>query len=164
TLLGELLGRADLRELLDAEVVAETERRLQWLTDDRRPRDAEDAAEVLRMLGDLSTVEATERGIATDWLPELEVTKRAIRVRVAAAIEQLQGLPLPASAWERLILPARVADYTPAYLDELCAAGEVVWAGAGTIGGDDGWVALAFADTAPLLLPAPTDSLATTPV
>ena len=36
TLLGELLGRVDLRELLDPAVVAETERQLQWLTDERR--------------------------------------------------------------------------------------------------------------------------------
>src|SRR5262249_23510641 len=53
TLLGELLGRVDLRELLDPEVVAETERRLQWLVTDHPPRDAEDAVEVLRRLGDL---------------------------------------------------------------------------------------------------------------
>ena len=41
------------------------------------------------------------------------------------------------------MLPARVADYTPAYLDELCASGEVVWAGSGSIAGGDGWVAFA---------------------
>src|SRR2546430_4195178 len=82
-LLGELLGRADLRELLDAEVVSETERRLQWLTEDKRPRDAEDAAEILRILGDLSTVEAAERGVPEEWLVELEAAKRAIRIRVA---------------------------------------------------------------------------------
>src|ERR1051325_1851624 len=41
TLLGELLGRVDLRELLDPEVVGETEAQLQWLTEQRRPRDAE---------------------------------------------------------------------------------------------------------------------------
>src|SRR5205807_4705080 len=72
-----------LRELLDPAVVAETERRLQWLTEDKRPRDMEDAVELLRMLGDLSTVEAAERGIAAEWLVELEAAKRAIRVRVA---------------------------------------------------------------------------------
>jgi ATP-dependent Lhr-like helicase len=307
TLLGELLGRVDLRELLDPAVVTETERRLQWLTEDKRPRDAEDAVELLRMLGDLSTVEAAERGIPEEWLVELEATKRAIQVRVAgqerwlgiedagryrdalgvalpvglaaafvepgpdpladiigryarthgpflaatcaarfglgvavveqalrrlaatgrvsageftpagagtewcdsevlrllrrrslaalrkeiepvppaalarflpawhhvgssargveavaSAIEQLQGLALPASALERLILPARVADYSPAYLDELCASGEVLWAGGGTIAGGDGWVTLAFADNAPLLLPGPADTLAMT--
>ncbi len=309
TLLGELLGRADLRELLDPAVVAETERRLQWLTEDKQPRDAEDAAELLRIIGDLSTVEAAERGVPEEWLIELEAAKRAIRVRVAgqerwlgiedagryrdalgvalpvglaaafmepgpdpladvigryarthgpfaavtcaarfglgvavveqalrrlaatgrvsageftpagagtewcdaevlrllrrrslaalrkeiepvppvalarflpawhhvgssargveavaAAVEQLQGLALPASALERLILPARVADYSPAYLDELCASGEVLWAGGGTIAGGDGWVTLAFADNAPLLLPAPTDTLTLAPL
>ncbi|GIH13723.1 ATP-dependent helicase [Rugosimonospora africana] len=309
TLLGELLGRVDLRELLDPEVVVETERRLQWLTDDRRPRDAEDAAEILRLLGDLSTVEARERCVDPAWLEELERARRAIRVRIAgqerwlavedagrvrdafgvalpvglaaafvepgpdplgdlvaryartrgpfaaatcaarfglgvfvveqalrrlaaagrvtsgeftpagagtewcdtqvlrmlrrrslaalrkeiepvppaalarflpawqhvgssargveataAAIESLQGLAVPASALERLVLPARVANYSPAYLDELCASGEVVWSGAGAIAGGDGWVSLAFADAAPLLLPEPAQTLTMTPV
>ncbi|MGA8115169.1 MAG: ATP-dependent helicase, partial [Actinocatenispora sp.] len=298
TLLAELLGAAELRELLDPEVVAETERRLQWLTPDRRARDAEDAAEILRLVGDLSTAEAAERGIAADWLTELTAAHRAIVVRiagadrflaiedagrvrdalgaalpvgvpeaftepvadplgdlvlryarshgpfhpsscaarlglgvavveetlrrlrsggalvtgeftpggvgtewcdaevlrilrrrslaalrreiepsppsalarflprwqrigegnrgvdaVAGAIEQLAGLALPASALERLVLPARVADYTPAYLDQLCASGEVVWAGAGALPSSDGYLTLAFADTADLLLP-----------
>lgn len=42
-------------------------------------------------------------------------------------IEQLEGLELPAQAWEREILPRRVADYDPAWLDELCLSGEVAW-------------------------------------
>ncbi|SCL30758.1 hypothetical protein GA0070616_4137 [Micromonospora nigra] len=83
---------------------------------------------------------------------------------VAAAVEQLQGVTVPASALERLVLPARVADYSPAQLDELCASGEVLWAGAGAISGGDGWVALAYADVAPLLLPPPDDALTRTPV
>jgi ATP-dependent Lhr-like helicase len=82
---------------------------------------------------------------------------------VVAAIEQLQGVAIPASAWERLVLPARVADYSPAYLDEVCASGEVVWAGAGASSGGDGWVMLAFADEAPLLLPEPAPALVLTP-
>ena len=44
-----------------------------------------------------------------------------------AVIEQLQGVELPASAWERDVLPARVADYDPAWLDQLCLSGEVAW-------------------------------------
>ncbi len=71
------------------------------------------------------------------------------------AVEQLQGAPVPASALEKLVLPARVTDYSPAMLDELTAAGEVVWAGAGALAGKDGWVSLLLADTAPLLLPPP---------
>ncbi len=77
------------------------------------------------------------------------------------AVEQLQGVPVPATALERLVLPARVADYSPAMLDELCASGEVLWAGVGTLPGNDGWVALHLADTAELTLP-PLDGDATT--
>ncbi|HEX2774130.1 MAG TPA: DEAD/DEAH box helicase, partial [Micromonosporaceae bacterium] len=308
-LLGELLGRVDLRELLDPAVVAETERQLQWLTDERRPRDAEDVVELLRLLGDLSDAELSARGADLEWLRDLQAAKRVLRVRiagedrwigvedagrvrdalgvalpvgvahaylepvadpvgdlvaryarthgpfaaatcaarfglgvfvveqalrrlagtgravsgefspdatgtqwcdaevlrllrrrslaalrreiepvppralatflprwqqvgstargveaVAAAVEQLQGLALPASALERLVLPARVADYSPAYFDELCSSGEVVWAGSGGIGGGDGWITLAYADAAPLLLPPVDEGLALTPL
>ena len=71
---------------------------------------------------------------------------------VAAVVEQLAGVPIPASAWESLILPARVSDYVPAMLDELTATGEVVWSGHGSLPGRDGWVALHPADTLPLTL------------
>ncbi|MEV8506550.1 ATP-dependent helicase [Actinoplanes sp. NPDC051475] len=309
TLLGELLGRVDLRELLDPTVVTESESQLQWLTTQRTPRDAEDAAELLRLLGDLSPEELTARSVDLAWMDELVASRRAIRVRiagedrwigvedagryrdalgvalpvgvaeaylepvndplgdlvarwarthgpfaaatcaarfglgvfvveqalkrlsatgrvvsgefspggagtewcdaevlrllrrrslaalrreiepvpprvlaaflprwhqiggnargidaVAAAVEQLQGVAAPASAWERLILPARVADYAPPQLDELCAGGEVLWAGSGSIAGGDGWVTLAYADSAPLLLPPPDDELPLTPL
>ncbi|WP_405140355.1 ATP-dependent helicase [Sphaerisporangium sp. NBC_01403] len=73
------------------------------------------------------------------------------------AIEQLQGAAVPASALETLILPSRVPGYEPSLLDELTASGEVVWAGQGSLPGGDGWVALFFADTAPLLLPPPAE-------
>jgi len=49
-------------------------------------------------------------------------------------------------------------------LDQLCSAGEVVWAGAGALAGGDGWVALGFADTAPLILPPTTTDIARTPL
>ncbi len=301
TLLGELLGRVELRELLDPAVVQASSARLRWA--DRRVRDAEDAVEVLRQLGDLSEVELAELGVAPDWLTDLARAMRVLLVRiagepryivaddagryrdalgvalppglpaafaeptadplldliwrysrthgpfraedcaarfglgvaivdhtlrrlaasgrvvsgeftaasdgghvewcdaevlrllrrrslaalrkeiepvppetlgrflpvwqhigrsqgidgVAAAIEQLQGVPVPASALERLVLPARVTDYSPSFLDELCSTGEVVWCGAGSIPGGDGWVSLAFADSAELLLPPPVD-------
>src|SRR3954470_2889561 len=54
-LLAELLGRAELRELLDPEVLVEVEAELQRLAPDRRARDAEGVADLLRMLGPLST-------------------------------------------------------------------------------------------------------------
>lgn len=300
-LLAELLGQAELRELLDADVLTELERELQWLTEDRRIKDAEGVADLLRVLGPLTDAELAERGAHADWAPELGRARRAIRVRIAGAehwaaiedagrlrdalgtalpvgvpeaftepvkdplgdllarharthgpftssqaaarfglgtavtdgalqrlaaagrvvqgefhpsgigqewcdaavlrrlrrrslaalrhelepvppaalatflpqwqhlgsnslrgidglaraIEQLQGAPVPASALEKLILPSRVRDYSPALLDELTTTGEVVWAGAGALPGKDGWVSLYLADAAPLLVPPP---------
>jgi ATP-dependent Lhr-like helicase len=75
---------------------------------------------------------------------------------VVRAVEQLAGVPLPASAWESLILPARVRDYAPADLDELLSAGEILWQGRGALPGGDGWISLHLADSAPLTLAPPT--------
>src|SRR5690606_4946190 len=72
---------------------------------------------------------------------------------VLAVVEQLAGVPIPASAWESLILPSRVRDYSPALLDELTSSGEVIWAGHGTLPGRDGWVSMHPADLAPFTLP-----------
>ncbi|WP_460751439.1 Lhr family helicase [Myceligenerans cantabricum] len=71
-------------------------------------------------------------------------------------VEQLAGAAVPASALETLVLPSRVQDYSPALLDELTAAGEVLWCGHGRLpgsGGGDGLVSLHLADGAPLTLP-----------
>ena len=73
-------------------------------------------------------------------------------------IEQLQGVPLVASALERTMLKARLAGYRPGLLDELCASGELVWCGAGPLGSNDGWISFALADSADLLLPAPLEA------
>jgi ATP-dependent Lhr-like helicase len=299
TLLAELLGQADLRELLDEGAVATIEAELQRLTPERRARDVEGVADLLRMLGPLTTAEALERGADPHWLVDLEATRRAIRVRVAGVeqwaaiedagrlrdalgtplpvgvpeaftepvkdplgdlmaryarthgpftapdaaarfglgqavatqaltrlaaagrvvsgefrpggvgsewcdvevlrrlrrlsiarlrqeiepvepvalarflpawqhvgagglrgvdgvlrvVEQLAGAAVPASALERLVLPARVIGYTPALLDDLSTAGEVLWAGHGALPGDDGWVSLHLAETAASTLP-----------
>jgi ATP-dependent helicase Lhr and Lhr-like helicase len=303
TLLAELLGRVELRELLDPEVVAATGRQLQHLTTDRAARDAEAVADLLRLLGPLTTDEVAARAGGADvggWLEGLRAAKRALTVSfagqswwvavedigrlrdgvgvavpvgvpasftatvsdplrelvgryarthapfttddvaarfglglrvaadvlgrlaadgqlvrgdfsaeaigdqwcdadvlrmlrrrslaalraqvepvstaayarflpawhqvgsptnagldgLAAAIDQLAGVLLPASAIEPLVLAPRVRDYSPAMLDELLASGEVIWSGAGSISGADGWVAFHTADSAPLTLPA----------
>uniref|UniRef100_UPI001BDD257F DEAD/DEAH box helicase n=1 Tax=Pseudonocardia lacus TaxID=2835865 RepID=UPI001BDD257F len=330
TLLAELLGSEAIRELLDPEVLAEVEESLQRLAEDRRARDAEGAADLLRFLGDLTTEEAAARGARAEWLAELEATRRAIRVRIGGeerwlsiedagrvrdalgaalpvgvpetftepvadplgdlvlryarthgpfpaaecaqrfglgvavvtgvldrlvgagrlvrgelrpvgsptgsgvahdggleycdaevlrrlrraslarlraevepveqralgrflpawqgvraagdggrrgrmrrapgaedvlgVVEQLAGAPLPASALESLVLPARLPGYSPALLDELTAAGEVTWVGCGALAGSDGWLAVAPADVADLLLPDPEPDLAATPL
>jgi ATP-dependent helicase Lhr and Lhr-like helicase len=312
TLLAELLGQQGfgaLRELLDPETVVSLERDLQRLSDDRRARDLEGVADLLRVLGPLSTDEAVQRGATAPWLAGLEEARRAIRVRVAGeerwaavedagrlrdalgtplpmgvpdafleplrdplgdlvaryarthvpftaaslavrlglgqavvghvlgrlaasgrvvegeflpggagtewcdaevlrtlrrrslaalrkevepvppaalgrflatwqhvggrlrgvdgvlrVVEQLQGAAVPASALESLVLPARVAGYSPALLDQLCAAGEVLWAGHGSLPGSDGWVSLHLADTAALTLPDADPLAAATPL
>ncbi|MCW2605887.1 MAG: associated domain protein [Frankiales bacterium] len=302
TLLAELLGQAELRELIDPDALAEVEAEVQLLTPERRAKDLETTADLLRRLGDLTTAEATERGGSQEWLTELEQARRAIRVRVAGeerwaavedagrfqdalgtalpvgvaeaftepvadplgdlvsryarthgpfhpadparrfglgvavvetalarlsssgrvvhgdfrpggsglewcdaevlrslrrrslaklrkevepvppealarflpqwqglgtssgrgvdalvrVLEQLNGVPVPASALETLVLPSRVAGYAPSMLDELTASGEVLWAGGGSLPGNDGWVSLVLADSADLLLSPPT--------
>jgi ATP-dependent Lhr-like helicase len=46
---------------------------------------------------------------------------------VAAIVSQLEGFEAAAAAWEAEILPTRVSGYEPAWLDDLCLAGRVVW-------------------------------------
>jgi len=67
------------------------------------------------------------------------------------AIESLQGVPIPASALESEVLPARLPGYRAGDLDALCAAGEVVWLGVAPLGDRDGRVALYLTEDLPLL-------------
>jgi ATP-dependent Lhr-like helicase len=46
---------------------------------------------------------------------------------VGAILAQLEGFEAPASAWETEILPNRISEYEPAWLDEQCLAGRFVW-------------------------------------
>ncbi len=72
-------------------------------------------------------------------------------------IEQLQGLPLPMSTWEEEVLPTRVAEFEPEMLDELCAAGEVVWRGVSTgVSSRSNRVVLFLTDDSPRLAPPST--------
>jgi ATP-dependent Lhr-like helicase len=74
--------------------------------------------------------------------------------RLAEAVDQLAGLPIPASVLERDVLPARVPGYLPRMLDELGALGEVAWVGRGSLGRDDGRVALVRPGREDLLSPS----------
>jgi ATP-dependent Lhr-like helicase len=47
---------------------------------------------------------------------------------LAATLEQLEGFEVPAIAWETEVLPARLAQYDPAWLDSLCLSGRTFWA------------------------------------
>jgi ATP-dependent Lhr-like helicase len=82
-LLAELLGTEELRELLDPAAIATLELELQGLGEGRRPRDADEAADLLRRLGDLSRPEAEARGVPAGWLADLASERRALPVRVA---------------------------------------------------------------------------------
>jgi ATP-dependent Lhr-like helicase len=90
-LLGELLGQAELRELIDTRVLEALEFDLQHLSPERRARDADDVHDLLRRLGDLSPGEVAERlqdvrdrdALAADWLGALHAQRRAVSVKLA---------------------------------------------------------------------------------
>jgi ATP-dependent Lhr-like helicase len=63
-------------------------------------------------------------------------------------IEQLQGVPIPASVLEFEVLAVRVDQYQPALLDLLIGAGEVMWVGVEPLGERDGRIALYLTDHA----------------
>jgi ATP-dependent Lhr-like helicase len=73
--------------------------------------------------------------------------------RLREVLVPLQGLALPADVWERDVLPRRTGAYSPAWLDQLCASGEIVWVGAGAMGRNSGRVALYFRDDAEAIGP-----------
>ncbi len=68
--------------------------------------------------------------------------------RLREVLVPLQGVALPAEVWERDVLPRRTGAYSTTWMDQLCASGEVVWVGAGTLGRSTGRVALYFRDDA----------------
>ncbi|HWJ67128.1 MAG TPA: ATP-dependent helicase [Nocardioides sp.] len=109
-LLAELLGRAELRELLDPDVLAEVEAELQRTVPDRRARDAEGVADLVRLLGPLTRDEVAARSRddapVDDWLADLAASRRVVPVRMAhgdawAAVEDIArlrdglGVPVP---------------------------------------------------------------------
>ncbi|WP_437582672.1 ATP-dependent helicase [Paramicrobacterium sp. CJ85] len=130
TMLSELLGHVELRELLDPGVIAQTERELQRLTENRRMRGLEGAADLLRMLGPLTSVEAALRLQHPDgenateehaqaWLDELVATNRAlilpiggeqrfVSIEDASRMRDALGAPLPIGVPNAFIEP--VAD------------------------------------------------------
>ncbi|HLL20580.1 MAG TPA: DEAD/DEAH box helicase, partial [Kofleriaceae bacterium] len=85
----------------------------------------------------------------------LEQPRRGVHA-LRDAVVRLEGVALPFSELEQRILPARIADYHPRMLDELGAAGELVWVGAGSLGAKDGRVILLRRDRAVALAPEPT--------
>ncbi len=77
--------------------------------------------------------------------------------RLRDVLVTLQGLALSPEAWERDVLPRRLGAYSPAWIDELCTSGELIWVGVRSSGARSGRVALYFRDDAPVLGPPPSE-------
>jgi ATP-dependent Lhr-like helicase len=75
--------------------------------------------------------------------------------RLREVLVPLQGLALAPAVWEKDVLARRIGGYSPAWLDQLCSGGEVVWVGAGALGRSSGKVALYFRDDVSHLGPPP---------
>jgi ATP-dependent Lhr-like helicase len=61
------------------------------------------------------------------WQRVTADTRAAGPEGLAAVLELLDGFELPAGAWETDVLPARLVEYDPLWLDGLCLSGEIAW-------------------------------------
>jgi len=75
--------------------------------------------------------------------------------RLREVLTPLQGLALAPEVWERDVLPRRVGGWSPTWMDQLCASGELVWVGAGPLGRSSGKAALYFREDARWIGPPP---------
>jgi len=96
-------------------------------------------------------IEPAERRSLAVFLPSWQGVDRHAAAgagveRLRETLVPLQGLALPAELWEQSVLPRRTGAYSQSWMDQLCAAGEIVWVGAGAIGKRSGRVALYFRD------------------
>ncbi|MDQ6605798.1 MAG: DEAD/DEAH box helicase, partial [Actinomycetota bacterium] len=163
---------ADLRARygVDASaVLAELERAGELVRGELRPGGSEREwchPEVLRRLRRASLavlrkeIEPVDRRALARFLPGWQNVDRhspggAGVDRLREALVPLQGLALPADVWERDVLPQRIGAYSPAWIDQLCASGEVVWVGSGALGRNSGRVALYFREDLAVLGPPP---------
>ncbi len=62
-----------------------------------------------------------------EWQRALPESRMQGSEALGAVLTQLEGFEAPASAWESELLPARMAEYDPTWLDELCLAGRFLW-------------------------------------
>jgi ATP-dependent Lhr-like helicase len=139
---GELLPGGTEREWCDSEVLRRVRRAS--LARLRREVEAADTTQLARFLPSWQNVDAFRRaGAGPDRLRE--------------ALVPLQGVALTPKVWEADVLPRRLGAYSPAWLDELCTSGELVWIGAGARGRSDGRVALYFREDVRLAGPPPAN-------
>jgi ATP-dependent Lhr-like helicase len=140
---GELLPGGTEREWCDADVLRRVRRAS--LAHLRREVEPADRDRFARFLPSWQNVDAHRAaGAGPD--------------RLRDALVPLQGVALTPKVWEGDVLPRRLGAYSPAWLDELCTSGEVVWIGAGPIGRNDGRVALYFREDVHLAGPPPANA------
>jgi ATP-dependent Lhr-like helicase len=140
---GELLPGGTEREWCDVEVLRRVRRAS--LAHLRREVEPADRRQLARFLPSWQNVDAYRRaGAGPDRLRE--------------ALVPLQGVTLTPKVWEADVLPRRLGAYSPAWLDELCTSGEVVWIGAGALGKSDGRIALYFREDVRLAGPPPANA------
>jgi ATP-dependent helicase Lhr and Lhr-like helicase len=140
---GELLPGGTEREWCDADVLRRVRRAS--LAHLRREVEPADRDRFARFLPSWQNVDAHRAaGAGPDRLRE--------------ALAPLQGVTLTPKVWEGDVLPRRLGAYSPAWLDELCTSGELVWIGAGALGRSDGRVALYFRDDVRLAGPPPANA------
>jgi ATP-dependent Lhr-like helicase len=119
--LQDLLGDADLRELLDADAITEVEEQLQALTETQRVRSVDGIHDLLLRLGDLSRSEIERRLVSPNLMQGLERLERArrvldvkiarekrlIAVEDAARYRDALGIPLPPGIAPSLLVPVK---------------------------------------------------------
>ncbi len=130
---GEFRPGGAEREWCDPEVLRLLRRRS--LARLRREVEPVDPAALARFLPEW-------QGVAAVGTSPVTLHGSAALERLAEVVDQLAGLPIPASVLERDVLPARIPGYLPRLLDELGSLGEVAWVGRGSLGRDDGRVVL----------------------
>jgi len=62
-----------------------------------------------------------------DWQHLTSATQGQGSAVLPSIVSQFEGYPAAASAWDSDILPARLKDYSPSWLDDLCRSGKLVW-------------------------------------
>src|SRR5271170_3748214 len=83
---------------------------------------------VKRLRAEIEPVQARDfLRFLCEWHRVLPGTRMQGSDALAAVLAQLEGFEAPAGAWETELIPSRIAEYEPQWLDEHCRAGRFIW-------------------------------------
>jgi ATP-dependent Lhr-like helicase len=83
---------------------------------------------VKRLRAEIEPVQARDfLRFLCEWQRVLPESRMQGPDALAAVLTQLEGFEAPAAAWETDIIPMRMAEYEPQWLDEHCRAGRFIW-------------------------------------